>query len=415
MKVIWISASIFSEQEEKQSGAWQKSLALKLALNKDIELINISYQNTSREVIQFSYSNIKQYGLPRIGKAKRGFPPKETGLLFKKIIFENKPDIIHIWGSENPLKLLAFNQKLPGIKVMSMQGVLGSIADCLLNGLTYRELVSTIGVRELLMRETLFSIKKSFYQDAKIEHEMIKKCKYIITQSEWTESQIKPINSNAQFFRINRVLRDTFVAAKKWNEFEHEKPIIYSAAIGYSLKGLHVLIKSLSIVKSIFPNVELRLAGAVGRKDFFGDGYIRLIIRMINKYGLQKNIIWLGAITADQIVKNLQQSSVFVNPSYIESYSVVVAEAMAVGTPSVLSFAGAMPELAEINKEALFFTPGDYRQCAAKIIKLISDNKLAFEISVNAQKKAEYRNSITNTAAEQIRIYNEILIHERTN
>ncbi len=410
MKIVWISASVFNEHEEKQSGVWQKSLALKLALNKDIELINISYQNSSREVIEYSFSNIKQYGLPRLGKARRGYPPQETSLLFEKIIIENNPDIIHIWGSENPLKLLAFDQKLHGIKVLSMQGVLGSIAECLLNGLTYRELVSTIGIRELLKRETLFSIKKSFYQDAKIEHEMIQKSKYIITQSEWTESQIKPINSNAQFFRINRVLRDTFVAAKKWNEFEHKKPVIYSAAIGYSLKGLHVLIKSLSIVKSIFPNVELRLAGAVGRKDFLGDGYIRLIIRMINKYGLQKNIIWLGAITADQIVKNLQQSSVFVNPSYIESYSVVVAEAMAVGTPSVLSFAGAMPELAESNKEALFFTPGDYKQCAAKIIKLISDNELASELSVNAQKKAEYRNSKIDTVAEQIKIYREILI-----
>jgi len=410
MKILWISATIFTDAEEKQSGVWQKSLALKLALNKDIELINISYQNSSREVIEYSFSNIKQYGLPRLGKAKRGYPPQETILLFEKIIIENNPDIIHIWGSENPLKLLAFDQKLQGIKVLSMQGVLGSIAECLLNGLTYRELVSTIGIRELLKRETLFSIKKSFYQDAKIEHEMIQKSKYIITQSEWTESQIKPINSNAQFFRINRVLRDTFVAAKKWNEFEHKKPVIYSAAIGYSLKGLHVLIKSLSIVKSIFPNVELRLAGAVGRKDFLGDGYIRLIIRMINKYGLQKNIIWLGAITADQIVKNLQQSSVFVNPSYIESYSVVVAEAMAVGTPSVLSFAGAMPELAESNKEALFFTPGDYKQCAAKIIKLISDNELASELSVNAQKKAEYRNSKIDTVAEQIKIYREILI-----
>ncbi len=410
MKIVWISASVFNEHEEKQSGVWQKSLALKLALNKDIELINISYQNSSREVIEYSFSNIKQYGLPRLGKARRGYPPQETSLLFEKIIIENNPDIIHIWGSENPLKLLAFDQKLQGIKVLSMQGVLGSIAECLLNGLTYRELVSTIGIRELLKRETLFSIKKSFYQDAKIEHEMIQKSKYIITQSEWTESQIKPINSNAQFFRINRVLRDTFVAAKKWNEFEHKKPVIYSAAIGYSLKGLHVLIKSLSIVKSIFPNVELRLAGAVGRKDFLGDGYIRLIIRMINKYGLQKNIIWLGAITADQIVKNLQQSSVFVNPSYIESYSVVVAEAMAVGTPSVLSFAGAMPELAESNKEALFFTPGDYKQCAAKIIKLISDNELASELSVNAQKKAEYRNSKIDTVAEQIKIYREILI-----
>ncbi len=414
MKVLWISAAIFSDVEEKQSGVWQKALALKLSANTDIQLYNIAYQNKSKDIIQNDFSNIKQWGIPRVGKNRNGYPPEKVVLFFKNIVKEINPDIVHIWGSENAFKLLPLDNDSPGIKVISMQGVLGSIAEVLLSGLTFRELISTIGIRELIKRENLFSLQRSFFYDASVEEKMIKKCSHIITQSEWTESQIKPINRDAHYYRIHRVLRTSFIEAKKWTEFDHKTTIIYSAAVGYTLKGLHVLIKALSIVKSVYPDVELRLAGSVGRKDFIGDGYIRLIHRMINKFGLQRNIIWLGAISASEIVRNLQEATVFVNPSYVESYSLVVAEAMSVGTPSVISNAGAMPELAENNKEALFFSPGDYRQCAHKIIRLLSDPDYAKELSVKAQMRATYRNSIIDTATEQIKIYQKIRQVEET-
>lgn len=414
MRILWISASIFDDSEEKQSGVWQKALALKLSAYPDIELINLSYQRVSSELIEINFGSIKQWGMPRCGKVKRGYPPKRVIYLFYDIIKKINPDIIHIWGSENPFKLLPFQDDLPGIKVLSMQGVLSSVAENLLNGLTLKQLISTIGIREIIKRETLFTIRKSFYDSASIERIMIKKCRYILTQSEWTESQVRPVNPDVHFFRVGRVLRTSFVEAKKWTEFEHNNPIIYSAAVGYTLKGLHVLIKAVNIVKSVYPNVELRLAGALGRTDFLGDGYLRLIQSMIKKYGLQNNVTWLGAIAASEIIKNLQEASVFVNPSFIESYSLVLAEAMTIGTPCVISYAGAMPELAENKKEALFFTPGDYKNCAYQIINLLSNPDIATDLSINAQKRAEYRNSITDTAAEQMRAYEAILLLEET-
>ncbi len=87
---------------------------------------------------------------------------------------------------------------------------------------------------------------------------------------------------------------------------------------------------------------------------------------------------------------------------------------MSVGTPSVVSFAGAMPELAENNKEALFFTPGDYKQCAHLIIKLLSDHDLALRISQNAIKRSAQRELKTDVASNQIEIYKEIIRLNKT-
>lgn len=409
MKILWVSTRIFDNNEETQSGVWQKALGTRLAENDGILLGNVSRKAGVNELSPCNYGKIQQWALPPDKVNKSGFPSELTFQRFEKIIEEFKPDIIQIWGSENPLKLLPFDKIFPGIKVLTMQGVLGSIGPVLLSGLSFKEKVFTIGLRELLKRKNLFKEKKSFLSEGNIEAEMIRRSRFIISQSDWTDSQVRQINPKAKLFRITRALRPEFLNCKQWPDFEHSKPIIYSAALGYSLKGLHVLIRALSIVKQEFPDIELRLAGKTGRKDFLGDGYLRLILRMIKNYGLEKNVNWVGALTAKEIISQLQESAVFVNPSFIESYSLTLAEAMSVGTPSVVSFAGAMPELAENNKEALFFTPGDHKRCAHLIMKLLSDHELALKISQNAIKRSEERELKTDVAKKQIEIYTEII------
>jgi glycosyltransferase involved in cell wall biosynthesis len=323
---------------------------------------------------------------------------------------EFKPDIIQIWGSENPLKMLPFINIYPAAKVLTMQGVMASIADKSLIGISFGDLIKTFGIRELIKRENIYSTAKSFDVEAKLENEMILKSDFIITQSNWTDSQIKHLNKKAKFFRVQRELRPDFVTVdKKWTEVPHSQPIIYSAAVGYTLKGLHILIKALAIIKSYYPNIELRLAGAIGRTDLFGDGYLRLILKYIKANDLENNVVWLGAISSKDIITNLQEASVFVNPSFVESYSMVVAESMAIGTPAVISYAGAMPELAEDKKEALFFTPGDFKQLASCIISLLSDAELSKKISLAAQERANLRLNHIDNVIEQYQIYEEII------
>jgi glycosyltransferase involved in cell wall biosynthesis len=409
MKILWISAKIFDEKDEKQSGVWQKALAEQLCLYPEIQILNVSYQSGIKYPVFSVYKNIKQWAIPRIGKLKNGMPPKSICDIFSKIVNEFNPDIIHIWGTENVFKLLPFNKNLPGKKVLVMQGVMASIGDKIFEGLTLKEALSTIGLREIFTNNSLFSIQKSFYKVSAIEQQMINAADAIITQSEWTEAQLKTIRSNITFYRINVQVREAFLNSEKWLRFRHNSPIIYTPSWGYSFKGLHIAIKALSIVKQYYPDVQLNIAGAVGRKDILGDGYLRFILRLIKKHDLNENIVWLGAIDANTIVNQLQHASVFVHASFVESYSVALAEAMCIGTPSVVSYAGAMPELAMHGKEALFFPPGDYKTCAYLIVKLISNRELSMEISRNAILRSEQRELNTNAAQQQLFIYQKIL------
>jgi glycosyltransferase involved in cell wall biosynthesis len=409
MKVLWVSLRLFENTDEKQTAVWLKALANKLSEMPNLELANVSKKDGVKELISCDFGKIKQWALPDFSLGKKGLPPQDIKHIYEKILNEFKPDIIQVWGSENHLKLLPFYSEYPAAKVLTMQGVMASISSRSLIGLSLKDILNTIGIREIIRFRNIYTIAQSFNVEAVFENEMIKRSDFIITQSNWTDTQIRHINEKALFYRVQRELRDEFISLdQKWTDFTHDTPIIYSASIGYTLKGLHTLIRAISIVKQVFPKVVLRLAGSTGRRDWLGDGYLRFILKEIKKQDLIENIHWLGPIAAKEIVKNLQEASVFVNPSTVESYSMVVAESMAVGTPAVISYAGAMPELAIPDKEALFFSPGDYKQLAFCVIQLLKNNDLCKSISLAAQKKAKMRITENDNALQQYLIYKDI-------
>jgi glycosyltransferase involved in cell wall biosynthesis len=407
MRVLWVSHTVFTLEAEFGSGVWQKSLAFELIKDASIVLGNIAPNGKTKNLVETNLKGIKQWAVPISDK-------KKYLKYYSQIITDFRPDVIHVWGAENFLKTVPFSRNFKVPVILFMQGVLSSIGPLMLKSLTLKEILSTFGIREILTRSNIIKLKNSFSHAGAQENEMIMGSNYIAVQSEWTKSQIFYLKPNTTFFKVNRALREEFLSSKKWSDFKHDKVIIYTAALGMPLKGLDVLIKALGIVKLTYPSIEVRIAGAAGRFDFLGDGYLRHLLKLIKEFNLETNIKWLGGIKAGEIIENLQNASVFVNPSLIESYSLALGEAMAVGTPAVVSYAGAMPELAEPNLEALFFTPLDYKMCAYQILKIINDKELAAFLSNNAIKKSALRNKDVSLVNQHLNIYKEVLEIEKS-
>ena len=135
--------------------------------------------------------------------------------------------------------------------------------------------------------------------------------------------------------------------------------------------------------------------------------------KLIKKLDLEKNVIYLGSINEDQIISELKNCNVCVVTSFIETYCLAFAESMIVGTPTVVSYAGAMPELADNEIEAIFYNSIDYRDCAAKIERLINDKELAEKISNNCRNRRLKENNRKAVIDNQIKIYEALL--ESTN
>lgn len=402
MKVVWLSNVDITTCNMIGSGSWVFAMANALADNFDcISITNISISNRRSSKI-LNNGKLTQINIPK-GRSYKQFQKTVT-----EIINNEQPDIIHVWGTESDWCRCHFLYNFCPVLV-DMQGVLSVVAENFYGGLTCTEIIKCIGFKELLKpTSSLIYSKYRYWKLSLGEHEVIKSLSYASVQSDWIANHVLTINPKCELIRTSIVLRPEFYQAKKWRN-NSRKFIFSTATMVTPLKGLHLLLKSLSIVKMFIPDIQLRLAGSV-QKGLRKGGYARYIISLIKKYDLESNVIFLGEIGTNELIREYQEASVFVNPSYVESYSLVVAESMFIGTPVVASYVGGMSELGNDKESILYFPKGDYVSCAHQIIRLLIDNNLAKCLSDNSIDIATKRNSSSIASCRQMEIYNDILL-----
>jgi glycosyltransferase involved in cell wall biosynthesis len=230
----------------------------------------------------------------------------------------------------------------------------------------------------------------------------------ISTQSDWVRSQILEINPEAQIFCTSIALRSEFIDSHKWDFTICEKYRVFtSTSYLNSYKGLHILIDAIAILKNRYPQISLHIAAlnVIGIRE---SGYSKWLKNRIKKLKIDKNIFWLGPLDAINLVKQIHIANVVAIPSFVETYSLAFEEALTLGTPTVASFAGAMPELADHKKSTLFFSPGDAVMLARSIEIIFSNHDFAKKISKNSYNK-KILNSNSDVGQSQLEIYKKIL------
>jgi glycosyltransferase involved in cell wall biosynthesis len=96
-------------------------------------------------------------------------------------------------------------------------------------------------------------------------------------------------------------------------------------------KGLDLLVESFSRVVKEFPDIMLVIAGPDN------EGYGSIIKQRIADKGLSNNTLFTGMISGEVRLAAYRDATVFVLPSYSENFGMSVVEAMACGTPVVIS------------------------------------------------------------------------------
>jgi glycosyltransferase involved in cell wall biosynthesis len=86
-----------------------------------------------------------------------------------------------------------------------------------------------------------------------------------------------------------------------------------------------------------------------------------------------------GAIKREHLRVVYQQAECYVLPSLYEGFGIPVLEAMACGTPTILSTAGALPEVG--GRAALYFDPASADEIADKILSLHRSPQLRNQLS----------------------------------
>jgi glycosyltransferase involved in cell wall biosynthesis len=402
LKILWFSNFRFSNEAIKTTGTWLKVMGEGLSIEKEVEFVNVT-KGQSKEIIFEQINCIKQYVVPAGKSYSNDLPKPQITSQIENIIEEVKPDIIHVWGTESYWGLITKKYVHRFKVLLEIQGILTQIRVQFYGELTPREILACTGLKEFVRPKTHILFQHFFYiRQAQNEQEIVRSHQLIGVQSEWSHRSIVGINSKAKIFKGIIPLRVEFVSAARTWSHQSSGKIFTSAAGLHSFKGLHVTLRALKILVDKGLNVCLNIAGAQSR-GFRQSGYKRYLLALINELKIESHVNWLGALDAMEIVHELQSSDVVLISSYMESYCMVLYEALAVGVPIVCSYAGAMPEAGRLSSSIKYFQPGDFTLAASHVSDVLCS---AYESNFDSPPVFTAEAAVKR----QLEIYNEINI-----
>jgi glycosyltransferase involved in cell wall biosynthesis len=411
IRILWFCNTYLSDSDIVATGTWLDSMARGLLATQQLELGIIALGPVKRFTLR-DYLQVKQWIVPvRSSAGSNGLPSHSLVGQVISACQSFMPDLVHVWGTESFWGLLISRGLIQVPSVLTLQGVRQRIAHYYDGGLTGGERRACLSIRDIIKTAISHRETKSYFEKwGHFESEIMAGHRWGICQTPWQEAQMLSYRPDATLFHLDLPLRKPFVTAEGWKLHAGESRIFCCASQWSSpAKGLHVAVRSLALLKRRFPSVRLRIGGAKASRRFFQDGYLRWLAGLIHKLGLDENVIWLGPLNADQISEELRNSSAALIPTFIESYCMVFAEALAIGTPTVVSYTGGTAYLGKDERTCLFFVPGDEAMCAYQLARALSDRNLAARLSLASRSISIKRHEMERIVQEQLSIYHQCL------
>lgn len=420
MNILWFTNIIFPEIGKElgkvipYSGGWMHQFKKKITANQSNKLGIANFEYGDFNIIEKEINNTTYFVLPRKVK-KIEIYDNTIEEQIEKLIKIFQPNLVHIWGTEYPHCLsIAKICKKEKIKfVVSIQGIISDIARHYVHGLPHKTIYSYT-IRDFLRNDNIYMQKNKFQKRGIYERECLKITNYVIGRTTYDYAGIKEINSNIKYFFCNECLRDCFYTSEKWEAHNIKKHSIFISQAYYPIKGFHLFLEAISIVKQIYCDVRIYVAGGYNpmllgfKSKLKMSSYGNYLSKLIKKYDLNDNIIFLKSLTAEEMKNQLLSSNLFVSPSLVENSPNSVGEAMILGVPTISSFVGGVPDMIEHKISGLLYPVDQPNILAHYIIKIFEEQEYANELSQNAIKKAKEIYNIEKNTEELINIYKKI-------
>jgi glycogen synthase len=135
------------------------------------------------------------------------------------------------------------------------------------------------------------------------------------------------------------------------------------------VKGIEPLLEAARMVSRRNPNVQFVLAGPWQMPH-------GVDLSTVGASGSALgNVRWVGHVPWPELPPYYQRASLFVMPSYYESFGIACLEAMSFGLPVVATLAGGLPEVIQNDRTGILVPPGQPTALADAILDLLEDGE----------------------------------------
>lgn len=417
MKVLWsvnlIPVSISEKLGVKSEvlGGWVESMARQLS-HKDCIDLAIACKSTPEQIFKQETDGVLYYSLPY--SSSDGID-KIIGIC-DDIIHDFKPDIVHIEGTEFlHAGAMLESAKRNGVQaVVSMQGILNGYYQYQCGQLPIDDMMFSFSPTNVFAAWMLHLRKTKWFKPRmKPERKIIENTDYILGRTSWDRAHTYAINPNAKYYTCSRVLRKPFYE-KQWSYETMEPHSIYVGNAYNALKGFHFVVKALPYLIREYPDIKVYAAGYKpfeehDKRSIIKRGYGMFLKKLIDSLGVGGHIEFTGALTAEQVAGRLSKSNAYVLCSAIENSPNTLGEAMIVGTPCISAYTGGASDMAQDEKEALFYRNDDPELLAWRIKQIFDSRETAEKLSANGRKRALITHDPERNADMLINAYEDIL------
>lgn len=417
MRVLWISNILFPDFALKLgkpialSGGWIVSLGNELSTEEDITLC-VAATHDGDDLIKNEIGNIQYYGLP-FDNTKSGFDLLVS--YWELVCDEFKPDIVHIHGSEYARAFACIKARPELLYLLSIQGIMKPIHKYYFAGISNFQIFKHISIRDILRRDTLFSSRKIIKKQSVFEAKYFNSVKGVLGRTLWDKAHSYFLNSRCKYYHHGEMLRPEFYVARKWQNASFSEYKIFVSQASMPLKGVHVLLEAIALLKEDFPTLRLYIGGDhVLRGKRFMDklklsGYGRILKNRIRRLGLADMIIFTGRLSVYEMIEHYQTANVFICPSSIENSSNSIGEAQIIGAPVLASFVGGASDMIKDGESGILYRFEEIEILAYHIKCLFEDKELRERLSKNAIMIAQKRHSRSIIRNDLKKIYKDIM------
>lgn len=188
----------------------------------------------------------------------------------------------------------------------------------------------------------------------------------------------------------------------RWSAGSDGPLVVTLSRLSYE-KGIDVLIDAASVLRETHPRARIVVVGD-------GPDHGALVDR-VRAAGLTDSFFFAG-FEAD-VWPALSAADVVCLPSKSEGMPNALLEAMAAGRPIVATAVGGIPEAIVSEENGLLVRPGDPRQLAAAIARLLDDSQLGQRLGRAAQRTVDERFTARETVARYGELYQRLLMQRR--
>lgn len=168
---------------------------------------------------------------------------------------------------------------------------------------------------------------------------------------------------------------------RKFLNFSEQDQVVLFLSLLSKQKGADVAIRAFKELSRKEKNVKLIIGGD-------GD-YLQAAKQLAEQLGMADRVVFPGFIPNDEASGYYNAADIFIFPTLrLESFGIVLAEAMACEKPIIASKIGSIPDVIDDGINGILVRPGDHEELSREIRRLLRDREYSRILAKNARKKA---------------------------